>query len=269
MFDRSGSRKTGILRSEKYLSPIYTPETAAGRDEEIQEIADALRPLVRRRPPEHILLHGPSGTGKTTCVQHVFNRLEKETSTKTVTVNCWKYNTRPSLLTAILIQLGYPIPRKGRPIDNILSKLREWLDKHKGSAVLLDEFDQLRDRTQVIYDLQHVNQEAEHSLGIIMVSNQDPSQIELGPRSRSRLNYTEVQFKPYNQKQLLRILQKRVEQAFKPGTVPEEVVETVAQKTAETSGDCRQALEILLKAGRKADKENNRGLTLEHIQSEL
>jgi len=264
MFEKPDTGK-GILRSETYLSPDYVPEEPVGRDTEIKRIADAIRPLTRRKTPENLLVHGPAGVGKTTCIKHVFERLDQETSVKTVYINCWQYNTRPSLLTELLIQLGYPAPRKGKPVDELLSKLQEWLDKNRGFAVAFDEFDQLDERTKVVYDLQLLNREAENNVGTVMVSNQSPRQIELDPRSRSRLNCQTLQFKPYSAPQLKEILEKRVEQSFRPGAVPEEIIEEIAEKVAEKNGDCREALKILLRAGRQAEKDQHRKIERSHV----
>jgi cell division control protein 6 len=165
-----------------------------------------------------------------------------------------------------LIQLGYPAPRKGKPVDELLSKIREWLDKNRGVAVVLDEFDQLNEQTEIIYDLQLVNEEAESSVGLLMVSNQHPTRISLDPRSRSRLNCHTLEFQSYNAPQLEKILQKRVQQAFRPGTVPDEVIEEIAEQVAENSGDCRKALGILLRAGRKAEQRGSNKITVEDIQ---
>ncbi|WP_206042110.1 Cdc6/Cdc18 family protein [Haloarcula argentinensis] len=258
----------GVLRSETYLTTNYEPEEPVGRDSEIQRIVDAVQPLTHRKSPENLLVYGPAGVGKTTCVKHVFDRLEEETRAKSVYINAWQYNTRPSLLTELLIQLGYPAPRKGKPVDELLSKLREWLDKNRGVAVAIDEFDQLQEKTEIIYDLQMLNEEAENPLGIVMVSNQPPSKVHLDPRSQSRLNCQTLQFNSYNAPQLQEILKKRVKQAFKPGTVPDEVLEAIAEQVAENSGDCRVALEKLLRAGRKADKKGLSEVSLDHIRAE-
>jgi len=69
------------------------------------------------------------------------------------------------------------------------------------------------------------------------------------------LNCQTLQFNSYNAPQLQEILSQRMEQAFKPGTVPDEVLEEIAEQVAENSGDCREALETLLRAGREADRE--------------
>jgi cell division control protein 6 len=266
MFNKTTNSK-GVLRSETYLNSSYQPDEPVGRDSEVKRIAEAVRPLARRKRPENLLVHGPAGIGKTTCVKHVFDRLESETSARSVYINCWQYNTRSSLLTQLLIELGYPAPRKGKPVDELLSKIREWLDKKRNVAVALDEFDQLEQRTEVIYDLQMLNEEADNRIGIVMVSNHHPSKLKLDPRSRSRLNCQTLQFKPYTASQLREILEKRVEQAFRPGTVPDEVIKEIVDHVAENSGDCREALKILLRAGRKADQNGNSGVSCEVAQS--
>jgi cell division control protein 6 len=269
MFESStGKSGRGVLRSESYLDTGYQPEKPVGRDREVQRIVESVRPVTRRKTPENLLVYGPAGVGKTTSVRHVFDHLEDETTSKAVYINCWQYNTRPSLLTELLIQLGYPAPRKGKPVDELLSKVREWLDKNGGVAVALDEFDQLENRTEVIYDLQMVNEEADNQLGLVMVSNQHPRQIELDPRSQSRLNCQTLEFQSYNTHQLVEILEKRVEQAFRPGTVPDEVIEEIAEHVAEKSGDCREALQLLLQAGRNADRDQERKVRLDHINSD-
>ncbi|WP_435185887.1 Cdc6/Cdc18 family protein [Halobellus sp. EA9] len=264
MFGSKNSGR-GVLRNETYLDTSYRPGKPVGRQSEVQRVVEAVRPVTRRKTPENLLVYGPAGVGKTTVVRYVFDRLEEETTSKAVYINCWQYNTRPSLLTELLIQLGYPAPRKGRPVDELLSKIGEWLDKNRGVAVALDEFDQLEDPTEVIYDLQLVNEESDNSLGLVMVSNQPPRQVELDPRSRSRLNCQTLQFNPYTASRLAEILEKRVEQAFRPGAVPDEVIEAIAEQVAEQSGDCRKALQKLLDAGRKAEQNDQRTLSVELV----
>ena len=265
MFDDTTHPRKDILRSETYLTGNYEPDEPVGRNNGIESIADAVRPLARRHNPNNILIYGPAGVGKTTCVKHVTQKLEDQASIKSVYINCWQYNTRSSLLTELLIQLGYPAPRKGKPVDELLGKIREWLDKNRGAVVVLDEFDQLDSQTEVIYDLQLVNEEAENPVGLLMVSNQHPTRISLDPRSRSRLNCQTLEFNSYNAPQLEQILQNRVQQAFHPGTVPDEVIGEIAEQVAENSGDCRKALKTLLRAGREAEREGKSSVSVEDI----
>ncbi len=58
-----------------------------------------------------------------------------------------------------------------------------------------------------------------------------------------------------------------VEQAFRSRTIPDEVIEEIAEKTAENGVDCRQALNLLLKVGRKADREGLSSLDSSFIEN--
>jgi cell division control protein 6 len=261
MFDNPKSGNNRIIRDETYLTSNHDPEEPVQRKQEVKQITDALQPLTRRKTPENLLIHGPSGVGKTTCLKHIFQLLEDETRVKPVFINCWQYNTRSSLLTELLIKLGYPAPRKGKPVDELLAKLTEWLDKNRGIAIALDEFDQLQHKTRVAYDLHLVNSQAENNVGIVLVSNQPPSQLDLDPRCWSRLNLQTLEFDDYKPQELTEILEQRVEKAFHPGSVKEDIPEKIAEEIFEGDGDCREALELLLRAGRKAEQNGHNKLT--------
>jgi len=266
VFDKSTTRR-GVLRSETHLSTNHEPQEPVGRDGEIDRVAESVRPLTRSKAPENLLVHGPAGVGKTTCVRHVFDQLAEETSTEAIYINCWQYDTRSSLLTELLIEMGYPVPRKGRPVDEILSRLQEFVDKSRGGvAVALDEFDRLEDRTEVVYDLRLLSEETDGRLGIVMVSNESPQNIRLDPRSESRLSCRTLGFDPYSKAQLLEILKDRAEQAFRPGAVNDEVIKRIAGEVASKSGDCRKALTKLLQLGRWADRTGVDQIDIEVMQ---
>lgn len=250
-------RRDGVFRNESALSTKYEPDKPVGREAELTQIADALRPLTRGNPPENLVVYGPAGTGKTTVVKHVLDELSDQRRAKTVHINCWQYKTRSSLLSRFLINLGYPTPRKGKAIDELLLKIKEWLDKKSNIAIALDEFDQHQGQTEVAYDLQMCREKTENELGIILVSNQPPEDLTLDPRSESRLSYKPVHFEPYDTADIVEILQERAENAFRKNAVTDDAMELIAERAAEQAGDCRHAVELLHRAGRIADRENN------------
>lgn len=255
MFEHSIGDK-GILRSETHLTTEYRPEEPVERGKEVNSVAESLRPLTRRETPGNLLVYGPAGVGKTTCTRHVFDQLGEETAVKAIYINCWQYDSRSSLLTQLLIELGYPAPRKGRPVDELLSRIQEFVDKSRGVAVALDEFDKLGDQTEVVYDLQMLSESSEQNLGMVLVSNKGPESVKIDPRSESRLNCQTVMFEPYRAEELVQILEARAEQAFRPGSVESEVFLEIAGDVAAEGGDCREALGRLLKLGRWADRNN-------------
>jgi cell division control protein 6 len=268
MFSSStGTRR--IFRNESVLSPNYTPQSLIGREDEREAVAAAVRPLARRQAPDNLLVYGPAGAGKTTTVRYVCDRLQEQTRAVTVQINCWQYNTRSSLLSQLLIELGYPATRKGKPIDELLLQLREWLDKNVCVAVILDEFDQHRHQTEVVYDLQHVREDVENELGLILISNQPPAAIELDPRSESRLNYRTLRFEPYQVDDLVAILEERADQAFQSEAVADGVLTMIAERVATRGGDCRHAIELLHRAGRIAERAAATSVTTTHIEQSI
>lgn len=268
MFDSSHSSRSGVLRSEVHLTAKQDPDHPLSRETELKTIAAAVRPLTRRKPAS-LLIHGPAGVGKTTTVNHVLDQLEAETRVKPVRINCWQYNTRPSLFTELLIQLGYPAPRKGKPVDELLSRINEWLDKNRCVALALDEFDQLEDKAAVLYNLYQLNRRADNSIGVLLVSNCRPDDLNLDPRTESRLSCNDLEFQPYSVEELETILQSRAEQAFHPGAVSDEILSTIATAVADQTGDCRRALTYLLEAGRKADQQDQNTITEDILEEVL
>lgn len=268
MFTATKQRRS-IFRDEKSLSTAKLSQPI-GREQEIEQIADAVRPLSQGQEAENLLVHGQAGTGKTTCINHVFDNLDEQTRVRTVVLNCWKYNTRPSLLSQLLIELDYPAPRKGKPIDELLTLLEERVDKYGSVAVALDEFDQLDEQNEVVYDLHDLNVETENHCGMVLSSNKPPSEIELEQRTRSRLGYRSLKFETYGKAELEAVLEDRAAEAFQPRSLDDGVVERVADVVANEidigEGDCRHALEVLHRAGREADKENADKVTVAHVE---
>lgn len=268
MFDRI-ERPNSLFQAESALSPSSTPNTVVGRDDEIQKLEAALSPLTWRTTPENVVVYGPAGVGKTTTVAHVCDQLEAQSQVQTVRINCWQYNTRSSLLSELLINLGYPWTRKGKPIDEALCRLQEWVAKHRCVAVVLDEFDRHRAQTDIIYDLHHVSTAVDNELGVILIANTSPSEFHLNPRSRSRLNYQPVYFARYDADELYAILQDRAEDAFQSDAVTDAVLVRIADHVAETGGDCRHAIELLHRAGRIAEREQAEAVTTDHVSQSL
>jgi cell division control protein 6 len=212
-----------------------------------------------------MLICGEPGTGKTTCVNHVLANLDEQTTVKPVYINCWRYNTRSALLPHLLNQLGYPTPRKGKPADQLLIRFSEWLTKNRSIVIALDEFDQLRDQTELVYDLHQLNNESENILGLLLISNKPPSELSLDPRSASRLTYHTIQFRPYDEPALIEILTAHADQLFQPDIVSEDALHAIAGHVADEHGDCRRAINLLKQAGRIAEREGNDVVTAGHV----
>ena len=73
-------------------------------------------------------------------------------------------------------------------------------------------------------------------------------------------------FDPYTPEQLKSILKERADLSFQKNSLEKEVVNVAAAHAAKLGGDCRVAIESLLKAGRIAERENTGLVTIENLQ---
>lgn len=77
-----------IVQDEKYLGPDFVPEELVNRDEEIDRMEKFLLPVHKRS--NVLLLYGPSGTGKTTCVKILLQDVQEDTTAETIYLDCWE-----------------------------------------------------------------------------------------------------------------------------------------------------------------------------------
>lgn len=255
-----------LFRDATVLTDGYSPDEPIGREALVERVHEAVRPVAHRKPPTNLALFGPPGSGKTTVVRHVLDQLERDTRVATATINCWQYRTRPAFLTELLIQLGYPEPRKGRPVDERLGTFQERLAKSDGIVVALDEVDQLTHQREIVYDLHETGARADAALGLILVSTQPLTALELEARSRSRFDYRSLPVQPYSADDLADILHQRVENAFEQDVVAPDAVERIATTVADHDGDCRRAFALLRRAGRLAEREDASEVTGAHVE---
>jgi cell division control protein 6 len=261
------SDSSTIFVREDVLSPEFLPEILPHRENQIQVIADNIKPAAFGKKPQNTFIFGAPGIGKTATTKYIFRQFEEYSErVKTIYINCWDYKTAHAVLSKIAIDLGQFVQRRGMGKDEIIEKLAEACNRSKKSIVVaLDEVDQLVFANQeALYDLLRIGQYVNNPFGFIFLSNHSDIFVKLEPRIKSSLNINEVQFKSYNQDEMKDILQKRAELAFNKIEVG--VVGLAAYHAVKKGGDVRAGLEILLKAGRAADKENSSRLLVSHVR---
>lgn len=268
------AKENCIFNNEEYLYPEFLPERLPHRDVEIDEIASSLNPILKGKRPTNLFLTGGTGTGKTVTARFVLKQLEAYSDrAKSLYLNCFEFNTRNGILAETVSFLGAAMPRRGLSTDEIYSQLLESFKAIDFIPVLvLDEFDQLllkNEASTLLYDLLRVIEYQKNYFGIILISNNPELPSLLDARVKSSLNFESLTFEQYTPIQLKSILKERVQHAFLPNTVPKEVTDLAAGFAAKNKGDARIAIEALLKAGRNAEKENKKTVSLEHLQTAL
>ncbi|QLJ53293.1 MAG: archaeal cell division control protein Cdc6 [Candidatus Fermentimicrarchaeum limneticum] len=269
---RKISTEKEIFRDERVLMPDYLPEVMPHREEQIKEIAYALRGAADGKKSENVLILGASGTGKTSSVRYVLKQLQ-EYSQRVVPiyVNCWESSTRHSILNGIAYALGEFVPRRGISTDEITDKIGEVLKKEKKTPVIaLDEVDRLfasqYGEEKVLYDLARGKELFSVDFGIVAITNNREFLAKLDQRIKSSLVQKQLVFKQYSPIELKDILKSRAKLAFFPESLSEEVIPLCAARAAKNNGDARLAINILWKAGKIAERENAEKVAEEHVR---
>jgi cell division control protein 6 len=267
-----------IFKNKHILQTGYTPETIPHRDEQINQIASILAPVLRGERPSNLFLYGMTGTGKTLSVQYVTNELlkraKKETNfkLKMIYLNCKLgkvAETEYRILAKIISQLGGSVPDTGLPTDTVYRRFVDLIDSETQLIVLiLDEIDELVKKISddFLYNLTRLNSElSKTKICIVGISNDTGFLNELNPRVKSSLSEEEIVFSPYNAIQLKEILEMRCKDAFKENVLEGSVIAKCAAFAAKVDGDARRALDLLRVAGELAERDGSKKVRENHI----
>jgi len=259
--------ESSVFKREEVLLTEYVPTMLPHRETQIKEIARNLRPAASSRKPQNTFLFGPPGIGKTAVVKHVFREFEEYSDhVRCVYINCWNFRTATALLTELVIDLGFFVQRRGWSKDEIIGKLTEAINKcAKGMIICLDEVDQLD--LSALYDLLRINQYVKAPVGIVFISNNPHVFAKAEPRIRSSLGVDEIEFKPYSLSEMKDILKERAKDAF--NAFDPAAIILCANHAVNKGGDVRVGLQCLLKAGRSAEQENAKKVSVKNAKAVL
>ncbi len=260
-----------IFKNREKLLPDYVPEELPHRDEQIRRLATILAPALIGSRPSNVFIYGLTGTGKTAVTKYVLRKLREKAKTRVdfAYINCRQSNTSYRVLAELAKYIGVRIPFTGLALGEVMKRVVRGLERRKiVLIVVLDEIDNLvkRNGDDVLYFLTRINEELKNSrVSVVGITNDLKFMEFLDARVKSSLGEEELVFPPYNAYQLEDILRKRAVEAFNEGVIEEGVIKKVAAIAARQNGDCRLALDILLKAADIADREGSPVVRLSHV----
>ncbi len=259
--------RQGVFKDEAKLDINYVPTTLPHRETEHRLLMEFFDFLLRfpERMSQRVIITGDVGTGKTALSQRFGKDITLEANKsgmklRYVHVNCREYRGKLRLILQHAVAVFQPtFPKRGYSAEEVLSTLLQTLDEESTHIILaLDEFDTLieREGNEAVYKLtrmQEMRSGKPQRMSIICILRDLKATKQLDASSRSTLQRNVINLDKYSQKQLEDILNARVQLAFNPSTVPEDVINLVAELASSENGNARFAIELLWRAGKYAD----------------
>lgn len=254
-------RDNKLIRHEKYLHPDHIPEQLTNREDEVREIRSLLLPVNNRSNP--ILVYGPAGTGKTVTVRKVLQDMERESTARAVYVDCMEYRTKTAILVKVLIDLGVPVPRKGKPIDVIYEKVERCV-RNKNIILAVDGigFPEIK-RGDILHTLAELSWKG---LDLILITRRLDHLKDMHESTAERLSPIQIHFRHYTSDEIFNILKDRAEKAFEPKTVPDEPLRKIAEVVSTTTSSCTLAFALLYTVSNIAQSRNMGRITEELVE---
>ena len=250
-----------VFRDEGVFDFEYVPETFRHRDEQMETLQYALRPAVRGSRPLNVMARGPPGTGKTTAVQKLFGELSGVSDVQSVRVNCQVDSTRYSVFSRLFEGLfDYEPPTSGISFKKLFGQITDRLvEEEEVLVVALDDVNYLfyeNEASNTLYSLLRAHEA--HSgakIGVVVVSSDLDLDViaELDGRVQSVFRPEEVYFGTYGEREIVDILQERVQRGFREGALGPQALDRVAALTADAGGDLRVGIDLLRRAGLNAE----------------
>lgn len=262
-----------VFKDEHVFEIDYVPEAFKHRDSQMRSLQYALRPAARGSRPLNVMSRGPPGTGKTTAVQKLFSELSAQTDVRTIHVNCQVDATRYSVFSRIFKGVfDYEPPSSGISFKKLFGQITDKLvENDEVLVVALDDVNYLfyeGEASDTLYSLLRAHETQKGAkIGVIVVSSDLNLDVieSLDSRVQSVFRPEEVYFPVYDVGEIAEILQERIKRGFHDGVVSSDVLDHVAELTAE-SGDLRVGIDLLRRAGLNAEMRASRTVTVEDVK---
>ncbi|MBN1244194.1 ORC1-type DNA replication protein [Candidatus Bathyarchaeota archaeon] len=259
-----------VFKDESKLDINYVPRRLPHREKEHRLLMEFFNFLLQfpERMTQRVIITGEVGTGKTSLAQRFGADITLEANKRGVNfryvhVNCREYRGKLFLILQHAVSVFRPnFPKRGYSAEEALETLMQSLDEENAYMILaLDEFDTLieQEGSESVYKLtrlQEMRPGKPQRISLISILRDLKSTEKLDASARSTLQRNVISLKRYPKDQLVDILNDRVAMAFEPSTVPEDVVDLVAELAVSESGNARFAIELLWRAGKYADAED-------------
>jgi cell division control protein 6 len=268
-----------VFKDETPLSLEFIPRNLPHRDDQMRFLTQLFRFSLDSpfSTSQRVLITGDVGTGKTVLAQRFGTDLVKAARGRKVNLHYVHVNCREAkgslfmIIKRVLTQFEPEFPKRGFAPEELLHTLMDMLDDKNMHLILaLDEVEHLIrvEESTPIYNLTRIQEERVGKpirLSLIFILRELEYLQKLDRSTIDTLQRNIVKLDKYSSRQLIDILQDRVNLAFKENAVTDEALELVADVGGQ-SGDARYAIELLWRAGKYADSEPSKQVLTDHVR---
>jgi len=228
-------RKTQTIRDFRVFDFNHIPPEPLMRDE-AKPIIDACLRYLASGIPNHLLVFGGRGCGKTLTVRYIGRLLESERNVHFLYVNCRQNNTSFKILAHLL-----GVRPRGVSLDELWQRFS---GAHSAPLILvLDEVDLISDKDRR-RDILYLLSRGHRPYMTIMLSNHPRFLSTLDESIRSTLQPELIHFKNYDAQQIHSILGERARTGLTQH-VPSALARIASLTTRLTNADARVAIKTL------------------------
>ncbi len=260
LFDIEGTKS--VIKNEEVLNYDYIPKILPYRENQIQEIANSIKPMLNERSGSNLFIHGAPGIGKTASIKWVLRELSETTDDVIpIYVNCWNLKTKYFIFSEMANQLKISF-RAGKSAEHILRQVVYKL-RGKRAVFVFDEIDKIDDPDFLYQIVSTFPKSCIH-----LISNKFDYVVRIDARIKSRLMLRNMEFKPYSLNEVYGILKERAKLALKKDTIETQLLKQIANITFNKK-DVRVGLYLLRESAKIAEQENKRKITKEHVKKAI
>lgn len=272
-----------VFKDEMKLDLNFVPYRLPHRDRELRLLKEFFNFVLQSpdKMSQRVMITGDIGTGKTALSQRFGADITREAKEHRVNlnyvhVNCREHRGSLFLILQQVVSVFHPsFPKRGYSAEELLGILIQVLDEENTHVILaLDEFDSLAEKegSEAVYELtrlQEARQGKPQRLSLICILRNLEALTRLDASARSTLQSNIVSLQSYSKQQLVDILNDRVSLAFKPLAVPDDTVTLIAEIAFSENGNARFGIELLWRAGKHADAEEQETVTPECVRKAI
>ncbi len=265
-----------LIKDHKALAFTFVPKDLPHREAQMKRLFTMFRPVAEQGVPQNALLQGHVGTGKTAlakrfCIEFKDWAAKHGATVEYAFVNCRTRASNAAVILELTRHFQPNFPDRGFSNTEMLDSIRkEIVPKRVHFIVVLDEADVLirKAGSDIIFQLTRFLEESlkgQGSVSLILVSQENVLEL-MDEAARSTFRRTTVvTFSRYTEPELRDIVAQRVDLAFHPHTVDDDIIDQVAAIAAQ-SGDARRAIDLLEKSGMLAEEAGADEVKADHVR---